>query len=56
MEVPLTSSRLRTRSGICSTGIHSKPVPPALPEVVHINPPQPTNEEETTPELGKPEA
>ena len=31
----------------------SKPVPPALPEVVHINPPQLTSEEETAPELGK---
>ena len=35
---------------------HSQPVPPALPEVVHINPPLPAAEEETTPGLGEPAA
>lgn len=34
----------------------SVPVPPPLPEVVHINPPQNEDEEETIPELGKPAA
>lgn len=34
----------------------SVPVPPPLPEVVHINPPRIEGEEETTPGLGKPAA